>query len=224
MFFCSRYPLIVWLLLKSYREGLKWSGWTWFQCWTTNISHQPTVKPPASTLLSPVSLAKTWRKALKQMKNTTYETPAVVPPTGRAKSSFLTTLETWCCLLHGGTEVRPAQHEAWTDLNPMCDLSSDGSPGVMTVAQPWGRGSYTLRRRLNGDASVFLHFCPQLCGVMGSVWGFLTVGSGVDGCQIPHAHQWMCWIVLHAAHHRSPVSDSSLRTEDIHRRLKGSVH
>lgn len=38
------------LFFKFYREGLKWSGWTGFQCWTTNISHQPTAEPPRPAL------------------------------------------------------------------------------------------------------------------------------------------------------------------------------
>jgi len=46
--FCSHCSLA--LLLEFYSEGLKCSGWTGFQCWTTNVSHRPTVEPRTSTL------------------------------------------------------------------------------------------------------------------------------------------------------------------------------
>ena len=80
------------LWLQYHREGLRWSGWTGFQCWTTNIS------VPSAHCGAPQPIPLSARHKPRG-QNTTAKTLVVIPPAGGTKSSSpITTLETWRCL------------------------------------------------------------------------------------------------------------------------------
>lgn len=181
-------------------EGLRWSWWIGFQCWTTNISHQPTVEPPASTLHSLVYLAQAGMKVLLQTQNPTLKTLVVVPPAGRTNSllsSSGTPLETWRFLRCGDTKW--AQCGVGSALELMVLISraqTEMSVFEVFVFICYRPFSSAFEKRAvtvyNGDSMVTFFPPPAACGAPGSAWGFAVA-------KFPSwssAHERMRWTAL----------------------------
>lgn len=89
--FLSLFPPLI-AVVVSQGEGpeVDWggAGWTGFQCWTTNISHQPPCAENPRTELC------TLLSARHKLGGDSW-TVGTAPPTRRTSSFSVTTLETW---------------------------------------------------------------------------------------------------------------------------------